>query len=506
MMRASLLVFAAAVALYLPTARYGFVQDDWAIVARNPAVHSPAASLRAVNDPYWPPPSEAGLWRPLTIISFALDWALGRGRSGFLHVANAGWHGLASVLVLVLVGRWLPRRAAVAAALAFAVHPVHVEAVAGLVGRAELLATVGILGTVAAVRARRWAVALALASAAMLSKEYGVVVGGVLLLYCWLDPDTTRPPRPFWLALAGLTVAYLAAWRTIGGAGVTDVAAPFLGASAGERLALALPATARAARLLFWPATLSTDYGPQVIPVTRALTGPAVVGACAIVGVMALVWAGRRRAPALAWAAGAAALAYLPTSNLLFASGIVLAERSLYLPVLLPAVALGMAAGHTQRRAGGPAAVALTALVLGALLVRSAARLPDWRSNQAYLVALLREHPESARAQVWAASVLAGMGDTAGARARYARAVTLYDRDPWVLGAAALFHLGRGDSTAAEGLARRARQLRPRERDAVRVELLLARGRGDVARAAALADSAARWFPREHQLYIYEPE
>ena len=61
------LVFAVAVGLYLPTMRHGFVQDDWAIVARNPAAHSLGAALRAADDPYWPRPSEAGLWRPLAL-------------------------------------------------------------------------------------------------------------------------------------------------------------------------------------------------------------------------------------------------------------------------------------------------------------------------------------------------------------------------------------------------------------------------------------------------------
>jgi len=59
---------------------------------------------------------------------------------------NALWHGLATVLLVMLLGRWLPPLGAAAAGLVFAWHPVHVEAVASLVGRAELLVAVGILG------------------------------------------------------------------------------------------------------------------------------------------------------------------------------------------------------------------------------------------------------------------------------------------------------------------------------------------------------------------------
>src|SRR5438270_498852 len=83
MRRELLLVFVAAVALYLPAARYGFVQDDRAIVASNPGAHSIGAALRAFDDPYWPRESGAGLYRPVTILSYAVDWTLFGGRSGW---------------------------------------------------------------------------------------------------------------------------------------------------------------------------------------------------------------------------------------------------------------------------------------------------------------------------------------------------------------------------------------------------------------------------------------
>jgi len=72
-MKSALVVFVAAVALYLPTVRYGFVQDDRAIIAGNPAAHSVGAALRALGALYWPPESGAGLYRPAAILSYAVD-------------------------------------------------------------------------------------------------------------------------------------------------------------------------------------------------------------------------------------------------------------------------------------------------------------------------------------------------------------------------------------------------------------------------------------------------
>ncbi|PYO91425.1 MAG: hypothetical protein DMD58_04395 [Gemmatimonadetes bacterium] len=128
MRRELVLVFVAAVALFLPTVRYGVVQDDRAIIASNPAAHSIGAALRAFDDPYWPRETGAGLYRPVTILSYAVDWTISGGRPGWLHVMNALWHGLATVLLVMLLARWLPTLGAAAAGLVFAWHPVHVEA------------------------------------------------------------------------------------------------------------------------------------------------------------------------------------------------------------------------------------------------------------------------------------------------------------------------------------------------------------------------------------------
>lgn len=495
-----LLVFAAAVLLYLPTARYGFVQDDRAIIAANPAAHSIGAALGGFDAPYWPPPSEGGLYRPLTILSYAIDWTLSGGRPGWLHFMNALWHGLTTVLVVLVMRRWLPGLGAIAAGLVFALHPVHVEGVANVVSRAELLATAGILGGILAARRRWWVVTVTCAAVAMFSKERGVAAGVLILLDDWLQESRARRyPIGLYLALMAVTGAFLVVWAHIGSQATADVAPPFLRSGARERLAIALPASLRAVGLLVWPANLSADYNPQVIPVRTVISLAALAGTLVVVGIPALgLWC-RRRAPAIAFGALAAAIACFPTSNLFFASGIVLAERDLYLPVLLVAAVVGhgvLRARWAPRRVG--VAVAALAVVLA---LRSFARLPVWRDNRTHLLTLLEDHPESYRAHQSAAAVLAGIGDTAGARAEYARASELFTRDPHLDAARAFFLLGLGDTAAARALVAHGRDALPRERVAVRAAFLLALGRGDRVGAVALADTALRWFPWEAAWY-----
>ena len=503
-MRHSLLVvFIAAVALYLPTVRYGFVQDDRAIIASNPAAHSIGAAVRAFASPYWPRESGAGLYRPLTILSYAVDWSLSGGRPGWLHVMNALWHGLAAVLLTAVMARWLPTLAAAGAGLLFAWHPVHVEAVASLVGRAELLAAAGILAAVLAARRGWWAAAVLCAMLAMLSKEHGVIAGVVILLDRWLQgSEGPRYPPRLWIALGIVTTAFLAAWLAIGWVGASDTAAVFYGHSAAGRLAVALPAVLRAAMLLVWPASLSADYSPQVLPARAGFSAEAVAGALVVVAVPALVFWCRRRVPAVAFAAALAVLSYLPTANLLFASGVVLAERNLYLAVALPAALVGLGLAWLQARWGPRPAVAALALVALACGARSLDRLPAWRDNRSQLLTLLAEHPESFRAHASAAAVLAGLGDTAGARREYRVADSLFAGDPYVDAARAIYLLGLGDTLAAAPLVARARATRSAERLALRAQFLLNLARGDRPGAVAVADSARRQYPWDESWYL----
>ena len=258
---------------------------------------------------------------------------------------------------------------------------------------------------------------------------------------------------------------------------------------------MALPAAVRAAELLIWPVSLSADYSPEVIPYRTTLSLAAIVGAALVLGVVAMGVLLRKRAPAVSFAALLAALAYLPTSNLLFASGIVLAERDLYLPIVLPATLVGAVVAWAIDR-WEPRRVLLAAAVLViALAGRSLARLPTWADNRSFLLTLLLEHPESYRGQQSAAAVYSGMGSVSEARAAYARADSLFDRDPHLKAGYALFLLEHGDTARAATLAQTARDLLPREPVAMRVEYLLARARGDSGRAGALADTLRRWYP-----------
>ena len=125
-----------AVGAYAISVGHGFVYDDVHVIQANPDLHSIANWWAIVTSPWWGPEA----YRPLTALTFAVDWTIGGGDPRVFHVTNIAVHAIATALVYRLARSLLPTLAATAAALFFAVHPVHVEAVANLVGRAEVLA------------------------------------------------------------------------------------------------------------------------------------------------------------------------------------------------------------------------------------------------------------------------------------------------------------------------------------------------------------------------------
>jgi tetratricopeptide (TPR) repeat protein len=462
--RAALAAALVAAIVFLPSLRNRFALDDSPIIENNPAAQSVGGALRAFDEPYWPARHMAGLWRPVTILSFGVDWQLSGGSTVMLHATNVALHAGATALLVPVLAAYVAVPAALAGAVLFAVHPVHVEAVANLVGRGELLVALFLFAALLAgraIRARRagGASTLALEAAllgavalALLSKEHAVVAIALL----WLDDVALRhpgtpgiPPRTY-AAVAALSVAWFLAHRAVEGNLAFAATAPTLrGLDTVGRVSTMLPVVFTVVRLLVWPFDLSPDYHPHVL---GRLTRPTLLGAgglvlaCALLALALACW--RRHRP-VAVGLLVIAVAWSPTSNFLFPTGIVLAERTLYLPsaglALVAAVLWDLLAARTPARAR--ALVALAVLV--PFSWRSLTQIPVWRSTRDLVVNALFNHPESYRVHQTAARVYARMDDYRSALRSYRLAAELFDLDPYNLAEA-------GEAAIREGHPREA--------------------------------------------------
>ncbi|MFN8548804.1 MAG: hypothetical protein U0527_12765 [Candidatus Eisenbacteria bacterium] len=106
-----LLVALAAVLPYAGAHRNGFVYDDVVAVRDNPRVHGLAHARELFTTEYWNRPElPSRLYRPLTLLAIAAEWAWLGSEPGHFHVTNLVLHGLVSVAVTLLVLGALARR------------------------------------------------------------------------------------------------------------------------------------------------------------------------------------------------------------------------------------------------------------------------------------------------------------------------------------------------------------------------------------------------------------
>ncbi len=500
--RATLAVALLAGVVFLPSLANGFALDDLTVVANNPALHDLRRLPELLGSPWWPVSSgrELGLWRPATSLALALTWAVGGGAPWIFHLTNLVLHALASALVVLLVSELFSLAAGIAAGVVFALHPVHVEAVANVVGQAELLAAVPVLGACvlvartpgahpapgdAAPDAPRTLAILGLFATGLLAKEVAVVLPALVVLVDAVRRRLTvaglrpylRRRAPLFVGMAVVLVAFfLARWRVLGS--FAPHAEPPLGAALLTdipRIWTMAPVWLEYLRLLVWPARLLPDYSPAVVAVRTTWSPVGVAGALAVLAILGVALAAARRTGAR-WAPLAGlpfgvlwfATAILPVSNLLFLAGVLLAERTLYLPSVGFAAAIGVGAAALLPRRGRPrASVRVIALVLaGGLALRTLIYVPVWRDQATLIGYLLDQAPESGRSRWARADLLLREGRQAEALRAYRAAVPL-------LGSSRVFNLESGRKLLDAGLPRHARpflvrawELDPGQRDA----------------------------------------
>ncbi len=485
----------------------GFAYDDVHLILRNDRVHDLSRLPALFAESYWPPVPlgpDGRLYRPLTAAAFAVQWAFGGGSPLAFHLVSAGLYILVSLLVLALARRILPLGPATAAAALFAVHPVHTEVVGNVVGQGELLAAGwGLLALVVALdgercgwSARRTAGMLGALTAALLSKEHAVVVPflfPVLLLAGGGRRALLRESAgKAAVLMAGVLILYLSLRHAVLGGIAGDLMHPaWQGESAATRGLTMLAAVPTLIRLLLWPAHLQADYSPRELQVVHTLSGPALVGLGLLLGLCALASAARRH-PVIPAGFAWVALAFLPAANLLLPTGVLLAERTLFLPSVGACLIVGgVAAGIGRRYAAGSAVqLGWGALLVGLIILgvgRSATRLPAWRDNRVLFSRTVRDAPESYWAWRNYAGDLVLRDQPDSARTAYERSLALFDRDPNVVDDFAGLERREGRCERSVPLLRRALALDPgRDLTAARlVGCLVTLGAYDSARMEA---------------------
>lgn len=485
--RRTLAIFAAlvAIAVYINSLANGFALDDVFIIELNNRAHDPLDFDRIWLTPYWPfYGQELGLYRPTIIFLYALQWVAGGGEPWVFHLTSITLHALVTVLVFLLLARLAEPVPALVGALIFAVHPVHTEAVANVVGQAEIVGAAAVLGACLLHVTRRpgagvsWPRILGLIVlylTALSTKESTVVLPALLVVLDFVQRRVTPSFRelaryahamlmPMFLLAAALAVYLLVRLDVMSGTVIGVDAAPAMPYIREEyRILNALRAFPEFLRLLFFPLDLSSDYTPAVILPVDDVRPMVILGAALLAAVTALAlltpWLPRLGFPA-AWFL----ITMLTVLNLFFPIGVIVAERTLYLPSVafsaLVAFAWSAAAPHASVGARRLAPVAAV-LVIVAMGARTWIRNPDWKDTPTVWEAVYRDHPESYRAQWVRAALMAEFGQPDLAAQHYRLAYRIYSRDSQFNAQYANFLMSHGNYAEAIPILEEAHRMHP---------------------------------------------
>ena len=391
-LRGAALLGALVAAAYVPAFGAGFVWDD-AILVEGRFVHDWSGlwtiwfSPAEVESHYW----------PLVYTSFWLEHKLwGLAPAGY-HAVNVLLH-LVNVLLIWHLLRRLAAPGAWAVAAVFAVHPLHVESVAWVIERKDVLSALFYLTAALtwiryteAPRPGRYLLALALFTAGLLSKSIVVTLPAALLIWHWWRAGrVTRTDlarlAPFFAVAFAVTAGDLA---FLARRGPLD-----LDYSLVERVLIAARALWFYAGKLLWPTNLIVIYPLWEVSAADPAAWTYVLAAAALA---ALLWFGRRRlgrgplAGAMFFAVTLSPVLGFVDHNYMQFS--LVADRFQYLAGLgVLAVVVGAAArGAGRLRAGGgrAAAAGLAAVlaVLGALTWLQAGRYRDGLTLFSHIVA-----------------------------------------------------------------------------------------------------------------------
>ena len=447
-------VFVVSLLLYGNTLHHRFVWDDVRLIEENHRIRQLdlQSAKEAFTTHYLIAVQPRGsLYRPLSTLSFQLDYRLHGANAGGFHTTNVILNAVHCALVFIfilLLFRSLSL--AVAGALLYAALPLHTENVAWVAGRTDLLSAVWMtLSLICYVMWRRreryaWIAAGSLSYAlGLLSKETALAVP-LILLVVEITParqllSTQAEGRgrhraialPFAIFVA-LSLGYLALRYAVIG-GFNPVYSDQI-RGVGPKAALVLATVAGYASKIVYPFRLNAEYE---IPIPKGLLGfYPLAGLAALAALGYVGWRFRAR-PVVAVGLAVFFITLLPVLNIIPISETA-AERFLYYPTLgsclLLATIFAPALSKIRRNKSAVDWILVSGFVvlISAYSVKTVTRNTVWKSEETLFAATVTDAAENARAHLNMGNTYYKDGNLYEAIEEYEKALAI---DPRLAGA-----------------------------------------------------------------------
>uniref|UniRef100_A0A671SW55 dolichyl-phosphate-mannose--protein mannosyltransferase n=1 Tax=Sinocyclocheilus anshuiensis TaxID=1608454 RepID=A0A671SW55_9TELE len=442
-----------------------FVHDDIWAITNNPDVR-PGSSLRSIftND-FWgkrmADNTSHKSYRPLCILTFKLNILLGGMTPFYFHLVNVFLHCVVTALLMLTCEQCVfeDSNFSFLTALLFSVHPIHTEAVSGIVGRADVLASMlFLLAFLSYIRMAdefpptvsvlSLALSLLLGTCAMLVKETGVTVFGVCVLYDFL----VLCRKPLILYIFGNCKSPFAPKVKLINLRLKEV----------PLFLTYCYLLAFNAWLLLAPIVLCYDWQVGSIPLVESLWDGRNIASLTLALVMlALSLNCKMKGKEVLVGLLFLIFPFIPASNLFFRVGFVVAERVLYMPSMGYCVLVVHGLNRLNSVVSRWGAAALTVSMLVVLLLFSWKTIQQneiWLSREALFRSGIQTLPHNAKVHYNYANFLKDRGRNQEAIYHYKTALRLYPRH-----ASALNNLGTltHQTEEAEVYYRRALNINP---------------------------------------------
>ncbi|XP_050544980.1 protein O-mannosyl-transferase TMTC1-like [Daktulosphaira vitifoliae] len=443
-----------------------FVHDDIPAITMNGDVLGTNPILQVVTNDFWgtpmADPNSHKSYRPLTTLTFRMNHYMFGLEPVWFHLINVVLHGLCSVLFarLCIAVAGLQYKYGVLAGVVFAIHPIHTEAVTGIVGRADILACLFFLLSFLTYHEsqkkskEQVLLSCTFGALSMLAKETGLMVLLVNLAYdiysSWTHIKksfiekkhseesrlfTRRALKTIFATAILLTFRLYMLQGSLPKFTEPDNPAAFHDSSRVRLLSYCYVAVFNL-WLMLCPSALSHDWQMNSLPLVTSVNDIRNLGTCVVAAFLFCATCkilsdmdSQKHVPQVL-AALLLVVPYIPASNLLVTVGFVVAERVLYIPsmglILWCVYGLQTLMNSRKSRLLNILIKLLVGLTLIVFVARTAIRNSDWLSRPTIIKAGLKTLPHNAKMHYNWANYRRDVGDTQTAVSHYREALRLW--------------------------------------------------------------------------------
>lgn len=344
---------ACAFLLYANTLHHEYALDDQTAIIQNRLTHEGISALPTIlTSAYRAGVDERkeGLYRPLSIALFAIEWQLAPGNPHLSHWVNVLLYVLTTFMLFVTLACFFEKRNILLpfiATVLFVAHPIHTEVVANIKSRDEILCLFfSLIALWAAVKHAREGRITYFATAgismflAMLSKETAatMMIMAPMTVYFFQSSGIKSiliSAVPFAVALASyisLRVSVLKGLSNFEEISIINNSIVAAGSDPGTRLATAVSVVGRYLWLLVFPHPLCFDYSYNTIPLASWSDAAPLFSLAVIIALAVIAFRGFKSRNTVAWGLLFLGVTLSLVSNIFFLIEATLGERFLYMP------------------------------------------------------------------------------------------------------------------------------------------------------------------------------